>query len=406
MARYAPPLYGSGYHGKAVALQERAGNLASSSGVLVRLLGRIEAAVLLTAFVGVCVAAQARGTGDTGPRAVKSESGPWSAGAGFTFQGKSDKIRRSVSAMACPMPADEPASRTCLVVFDEGTEARFANVRQDGFAPLDERVALRPKGAGELDAEGAALDGDFFYVTGSHSPKRGDCSSNPESRRVIRFRRDPETGRAVRNPDGTLADRADTDRLWALMASLPELAPFTGEGKCLGTEPPPKAPHLKGQRAVDIEGLAAKDGRLFFGLRGPVVGSRALVLEVDAAGLFDGGSAQARVLSLDLSHGRAIRDLQAVRDGFLVLTGPGDDPKDRKVGWGIAFWDGRVGSDGRAQPKLLADLELAGMVRGTCDEEVKPEALAVLEQKPASFRVLILSDGLCDGGPTSFRITR
>ena len=69
-----------------------------------------------------------------------------------------------------------------------------------------EPVVLRAS-TGELDAEGAATDGRYFYVTGSHSAKRGDCASNPGSRHVIRFRLDPATGRALRSPAGSASGK-------------------------------------------------------------------------------------------------------------------------------------------------------------------------------------------------------
>jgi hypothetical protein len=338
------------------------------------------------------------------PRASASEPGgvpvlvpygvPWSAGVGFDFERRRDKTRRSASGIACPPRAASEASRTCLVVFDEGAEARFAQVGNGSLAPRAERVPLRPPGVGEL------------YVTGSHAAKRGDCSSNPDGRHVIRFRRDDASGGAARDPTGALDGYADSDRLWQLMATQPELAPFVGEGKCLGTLPPPGAPALRGRRGVDVEGLAAKGGRLFFGFRGPVVEGRAPVLGVQAAGLFDTAGPDARVTFLDLGEGRGIRDLQSVSSGFLVLAGPGDDPTDSAVGYVLAFWDGESKASPVARPRVLARLDLREVRLGTCDKEIKPEGVAVLDETPSEYLILVLSDGMCDGGPTTIRIPR
>jgi hypothetical protein len=44
---------------------------------------------------------------------------------------------------------------------------------------------------------------------------------------------------------------------------------------------------------------------------------------------------------------------------------------------------------------------------GTCkDKEIKPEALAVLEDVADHIRFLVLSDGLCDGGAVPFEVKR
>lgn len=339
------------------------------------------------------------------PPLVAPEGGPWPSGDGFAFDARPKKTRRSVSGVACPREADPSGRRTCLVAFDEGVEARFATLGPGRLVPLAEQVVLR-SGGGELDAEGAALDGESFYVTGSHAAKRGDCASNPGSRHVVRFRRDPATGRALREPSGRLAlPESDASRLWALMARIPALAPHVGEGRCLGTEPPEDAPRLKGQRGVNIEGLAAAGGRLTFGFRGPAMAGRAPVLAVDAAGLFGAGPENAALTFLELGERRGIRDLQAVTGGLLILAGPDDDEASAGAGWAVGFWDGTA-TDGVGRPTMLARLDLRGLVRKECDEEIKPEAVAVVEESPDAFRIVVLSDGMCDGGPVAFRIRR
>ena len=344
------------------------------------------------------------------PPVLKPRTGPWDAGGGFVFDKdgkKNTKVRRSLSGIACAQIAG--STRRCLVVFDEGVEARYV-VMNDGSYTLEaERVVLRQSG-GELDAEGAASDARYYYVTGSHSAKRGNCKSNPDSRRVIRFAIDPATGRALRSPPGSptgsLADYKDTDALWGIMASVPQLKAHVGEKKCLGTEPPEDAPHLKGQRGVNIEGLAVQGGRLFFGFRGPAQNGEALILSLDAKALFEGGPAREKLARLTLGQGRGIRDLHAVKDGILVLAGPDDDKANADRPWIIALWDGKGDDKKSVEPKLLAQLDLRDVKLRGCDKELKPEALAVLQESPVSYRVVILSDGMCDGGPLAFEVPR
>lgn len=327
-------------------------------------------------------------------------NGPiWNSGDGFTFDVKAKKLqktRQSASGIACTVNANQ--QRVCLVAFDEGTQAGFATVKEGALVP--DPQAFQFTGLhGELDAEGAATDGNYVYVTGSHSAKRGDCASNPDSRFVLRLRLDPASGRAVP------ASQVQTGRLWSLMQAQPELQAYVGERKCLGTEPPPKAPGLSGQQGINIEGLAVQGGRLIFGLRGPVIQGAALTLAVGAAALFEGGNAKPQVTRLALGARRGIRDMVTVSDGILVLAGPDDDRASQSQGWALFHWDGRP-SQRLVQPRLLARLDLSGITQRTCDAEIKPEALTVLQETPKTYQLLVLSDGLCDGGPLAFTLAK
>ena len=346
------------------------------------------------------------------PPRVQPNGPAWDSGAGFDFdlgKKKVKKTRQSVSAMACNLDARQ--RRICLIAFDEGAQARYAYLGDKVLAADAEAVVLRSTGE-ELDAEGAATDGRYFYVTGSHSAKRNDCASNPGSRHVLRFKLDPTTGRAARFPagSGALADYADTGRLWAVMQAQPGLAAHVGEGKCLGAEPPGKAPKLAGQQGVNIEGLAVQGGRLYFGFRGPALNGVAQVLAVDADALFDAQATRdlkPTLTRLALGPNRGIRDMVAVKSGFLLLAGPDDSPASQGAGWTVAWWDGQSAAEGRVvQPRVLATLDLSGVRLRACDKEVKPEAMAVLEETPAAYKLLVLSDGLCDGGPLAFTLAR
>jgi hypothetical protein len=321
---------------------------------------------------------------------------------GFSFP--SIKTRRALSGIACP--ASRSGERLCLAVFDEGAEARHLIIKDDAYVPDNEQVALRP-GSIELDAEAAATDGVFYYIAGSHSAKRNDCANNPESRHVVRFRVDPKTGRALRNTRGTLVHYADTDSLWRIMSNVPDLKDYVGDNMCLGTEAPNGAPQLAGKRGVNIEGLAIRNGRLFFGFRGPADDDKARILGVDLYALFAGGDAHPTQFTLNVGKGRAIRDLLAVSDGILVLAGPDDDRRNESVGWVVSRWNGQETGDPNSQIKALAYLDLSKVKLRSCDHEPRPEALAVTADKPGEpYQALIFSDGMCDGGPLRFTIPR
>ena len=341
------------------------------------------------------------------PPTVAPDSGPWQPDRGFTFEKNQKKTRKSMSGIACP--PNSAGQHLCLAVFDEGSEARCLVIKDTAYVTRSERIILRP-GDIELDAEAAATDGIFYYVTGSHSAKRKDCENNSDSRHVVRFRVDHSTGRPLRStgdPNGKLVDYADTGRLWTVMASLPALSNYVGDNMCLGTDPPKKGPHTAGKRGVNIEGLAIKGDRLFFGFRGPAVDGKANILAVDAEALFSGGDVHPTVSTIRVGKGQGIRDLHTVSDGILVLAGPDDDAGDKDVGWTVVRWDGKDTGDAVARPKVLARLDLSGVTKRSCDDDLKPEAFAVIDDQPGkSYRMVIFSDGMCDGGPLGFTIRR
>jgi len=231
------------------------------------------------------------------------------------------------------------------------------------------------------------MDGRFAYVTGSHSRKRDPCVANPDSRHVYRLTLQSD-GRVQQSPPPV----DDQGRLWDVMSADPVLGPFVD--KCLG----------KDGHGINIEGLAARNGQLYFGFREPARDKTAYILRAAAGTLFDGGDLASKLFTLDVGKASGIRDLLAVPDGILVLVGP-DDDSQKNVPWWIGFWDG-----GDASPHITlrqpAELELPKVSGDDCQKEMKPEAMALLADGPDFRRILVLSDGMCDGGPLAFRIRK
>ena len=317
---------------------------------------------------------------------VMPEGPVWNTSPGFAFQGADNpkEMRRALSGIACPNELDEP--RRCIAVFDEGGDARYAIIDGTRLIPQPERIGLLAD-KGELDAEGAASDGGFVYVTGSHSRQRGACIANPDSRHVFRLALQAD-GRV--QPSSQPVD--DQGRLWRLMAANPQLGPFAD--KCLG----------KGAHGINIEGLAARNGQLYFGFREPSLDKKAYILRVDARALFEGGDLAPMLFTIVAGKASGIRDLLAVPEGLLVLVGPDDDSK-KQTPWWIGIWDGSD-ADANITLRHLAELKLPAVSGKDCEKEIKPEAMTLLADGSDFRRILILSDGMCDGGPLVFRIRK
>jgi hypothetical protein len=317
----------------------------------------------------------------------------WPVGTGFQFADAEKKTRRSVSGMACAPNALRAS--VCLLVFDEGMEARFAELGAGQLVPLPGGVRFAVPGK-ELDAEAAATDGRFFYVAGSHAVKRGDCASNPSSRHVLRFGRDPTTGRALAAAAGgdLPAGYQHTTRLLALMEANAQLSDGLRPGRCLGAG------------GVDIEAMALRGGRLHVGLRGPTDGGHAYIASVDAEALFGQADAALQVTRVSVGGKRGLRDMATASNGMLLLAGPDDHRDSADAGWAIMIWNDQTAPGQPAETRTLATLDLSKVGLSKCDKETKPEALAVLQETATAYRVLVLSDGMCDGGPLQFDIPR
>ena len=142
----------------------------------------------------------------------------------------------------------------------------------------------------EIDIEGMDFDDGYLWVTGSHSTKRKkpnkkDLKTNLE--RMATITTDLNRFILARIPliEGELVKSCTLESnqilnaacvqttkerniLFEALASDRHLQPF------VQTSIPSK------DNGLDIEGLAIKDGRLFLGLRGPVLRGWAIILEL------------------------------------------------------------------------------------------------------------------------------
>ncbi len=241
----------------------------------------------------------------------------------------------------------------------------------------------------ELDAEAVAYADGRYYVVGSHGRPRHSDDPGEErknnaraqaTRQIFRIRFDP-------------AAVTESGRLFGAA----EINPSTMLSKLIGKDVQlaPSFDRPLKENGLTIEGLAVHQGRLYVGMRAPLLpGRKAAVLSTPVATVFDGQVPDTRVHTLDLD-GRGIRDLAIVEDRFLVLAGPVQDPDDDKVksdDYRIYLWDVRSGSCER-----LSSLPAYG-------DKVKPEALLPIRLKNGRLSLLLMFDGPSEGEPRPIEI--
>lgn len=194
---------------------------------------------------------------------------------------------------------------------------------------------------GEMDIEGLAVADGYLWITGSHSLKRSkpeafegaveglsDVDWDKNRGFLGRF---PllETDEGVFEPVNTIdqLDGMPSGRRAAMfeMGSKGDKA----LRKLLGDDPllarfmavPCK------ENGFDVEGLAVRDDRIYLGLRGPVLGSHALIVEIRFRETKKGKLKPAdidgkpyRICAVDL-EGLGIRDMLFDNDTLLLLAG-------------------------------------------------------------------------------------
>ncbi|MEQ8403491.1 MAG: DUF3616 domain-containing protein [Oceanicaulis sp.] len=256
---------------------------------------------------------------------------------------------------------------------------------------------------GEMDIEGLAFDTGRLWITGSHSLKRG----LPERERdgamsalenLAQVKRDANRFflgyiPMERGEDGRARPADDAD---APAAALP-LFRTKSKLKAWLRGDAHLAPYLDipcKENGFDIEGLAARGDRVWLGLRGPVIGGFAVVLEL-ALDHAEPGRLKARKLDggrryrkhfLDAA-GLGVRDLCLVGRDMLVLTGTplASDGPARVLRWRDALSDTRSGV---VDPERLEPvLELP--YRGALDH---PEGLEVVTGADGERRLMIAYD--------------
>jgi len=307
---------------------------------------------------------------------------PWPVAPEFK---KDAKARKAISGAAC-VPTSPPV---CLAGNDEKQYAQFFTIQDKTLVP-DALIRLVPDQENgvafdELDIEGVAYDGGFFYLIGSHgAPRTRDKPFDPSRCLLVRFQVNPQSGK----PDFPFADDVvdrqaieKTKALRQVIQNAPHIGPFA--------EKP-----LDDENGANIEGLAVKGERIFLGFRGPSVDKNAFILQVDKNGVFGTAAMNPTVYPIPLGDNVGIRDLAALKEGMLILSGPAVGPAGT---YGIWYWD-----EGSKEPKPTPLAVLGGVpVNG------KPETVIVLDESdPQHYRVLVLIESIENSAPLEYLVPR
>jgi hypothetical protein len=236
--------------------------------------------------------------------------------------------------------------------------------------PLADVLDLPGAADDEVDVEGLAWAPPYLWIVGSHGRKRDkpdlekdgledalacladvDTEDNRYLLARIPLEEDPESGGLV--PRRSCPDPRDPGKTLTA-ARLKGKGRDSALMRALETdEHLRKFLRLPGKdNGFDIEGLSAADGRLFVGLRGPVLRGWAVVLELLAeegsrperlklARIGPGGRRYRKhFLQLD---GLGVREITHLRDEMLVLAGPTMDVRAPAT---LFRWRGALSAQG------------------------------------------------------------
>ena len=285
-----------------------------------------------------------------------------------------DPIRKDVSAIAALdrsifVACDETASVERLV---QGKDGNFGKHKH---FPLGSFFDLPDGPAGEMDIEGLDVEGDYLWITGSHSlkrdkPERDDHGARAALDRMMEIDRDPNRyflgcvplkrrgdGKLdlVRKHKGRRAAsiklKKNKSQLFHWLKRDTHLKPFF--------DIPSK------ENGFDIEGIAAKGSRVWVGLRGPVLRGHGVIVEFDFKRKGDtrlkarrlDGKRRYRKHVLD-TRGLGIRDLCFDGNDLLILLGTplASDGPCHVMRWENAAFDTTSGVVDKSRTTLVLDL--------------------------------------------------
>ena len=312
-----------------------------------------------------------------------------------------------ISGVSCLPPNGE--KHICLVIDDQGRLAQAATIEGSklrgggkirligkGGPPADiagkepdvDECSEKAAKFKDLDGEAVAHYKQYFYVVGSHGCSRNSNKFRASSFIIARVPDEVVVKAAAADPK-TSDDKGPVATSYRLSEAL-LVAPHVKEFF---------ARDLMTKNGLNIEGLAVVDGKLYAGLRAPVLKKNAYLIEVDLDALFDASRTislgkEVREIELDL-EGRGVRDLAVLADGrVLILSGPAQADGSS---YALHSLDPRKKDSDKMEPKLVAILD-------DLPPDSKAEGVHVLAQEPSRLEVVILLDGPKSGKPRRYGV--
>ena len=200
----------------------------------------------------------------------------------------SDNVREGISTV-------ETQDEYLWLGFDESTTVERLKRTENGYEEhrqfrMADYVKMNADDDDEMDIEGLCVYGGYLYACGSHSSKRGKIDEDDNVREQIKmlqkieldhnrytFVRIPvvhddkgELTLAKKTKDGRRARRLKANKWNSLLSKALESDAHLGPYMDIPSK----------ENGFDIEGLGVFGERVFLGLRGPVIGSYALILEI------------------------------------------------------------------------------------------------------------------------------
>lgn len=290
--------------------------------------------------------------------------------------------------------------RFLLVGSDEKAAIQILEQTGTGFK-VGGRIQLLPGKKDEADIEGLAIGKSetagetTVYAIGCHCANRKKLEDDKTMAKNLERLGTVETEesragvyRLTVNAQGALSKPVQRKSLKSFFEGSSFLQRFV-------SLPSKESSIPSKENGIDIEGLAVDtDGKLFAGLRGPVLRGNFVPVLV-----FDFDNPDGAALRFVNLKGLGIRDMAAVKGGFLVLAGPvGEGPADFR----IFFWDGTDAIPGKDRQKAFVINELGTI--SPPEPDAKLEGLAVLSEDDQKFEVLLVFDGLANGRPTRLTV--
>lgn len=311
---------------------------------------------------------------------------------------KPNEDATDLSGIACTDRTDA-SGIVCMAVNDENSNAQFV-VLGDGRLrvrstidliaddPDDKTVGTPPDGSTcpdsggfkEFDGEAVAFRAPYFYVSGSHGCGRNNGKFRLSSFILARIKV-PESG-PILDENGRLVTTEPVETTYRLSEAL--LAAPKVASKF--------AKSLNDDNGLNIEAIAISGDKLIAGLRAPSIDGNAFLVVANLDTLFaaeGGGFAANDAIPVPLGENIGIRDMTALPDGRLLLLAGAAQEQD------VPYSVWIMSLDAPNQARSLGELKV---------EDGKAEAIFVLESGSEKLDVLVLFDGIVDGGPRHYTL--